>query len=378
MASVSFPRRAACVGRFFPLLALAFLGLLSLPATAGAQGNATQQTNNDIVRASSQSAASLVGGRIEFVNAPTSPPPAGGGQTPDSGIPVPGKDRASLPSPVGSVPGLAGQTMLALSALGAQTGLSAGDAATRNRCGVWGMTAVNWLGSDKGGASFDGNLVTAMAGFDYRIIDPLVAGVSVGYQGLGLDTHYNAGWLKSSGYTVMPYASYALTPNLVADASFGLTFNNYNSSRIDTGQNQEVTGHYNALRALGAANLTYSYLVGNWTLSAKAGTILANEHQYSYVETNSTRHAASDTFLGELIVGAKAGYRYKMFVPQIGVSYLYDYALTDGGPRDEVQGLVGLGLQATERLLFNVECNNSFFREHTRNTSLIGSLRFEF
>ncbi|WP_175577141.1 autotransporter outer membrane beta-barrel domain-containing protein [Desulfovibrio sp. DV] len=359
--------------------------VLVFPLAVAAQ-NATQQTTNDIVRSSTQSVASLISGRIEFVNAPMAPMPPGSGPAPgpgdgkprDGGIPVPGKDRAALSLPAGSAPGFAGNTMLAMAALGEQTGLSAGDEAARRRCGVWGMTAVNWIGSSQSGASFDGNLVTAMTGFDYRILDPLVAGVALGYQWVDLTTHYNQGFLKSGGLTVMPYLSYSLTPNLVADASFGLGFNNYNTARIDTAASQEVNGHYNSLRSLGSANLTYYHLTGNWTLSAKAGTILANEYQYYYVENNATRHAPMNTFLGELIIGGKAAYRYKMFVPQIGINYLYDYALAGGGDRDEVQGVLALGVQASDRLLINFECANSFFREYTRNTSLTGAIRFEF
>lgn len=374
MEQLSFVRTLSRLARRHTALCCIALALaLSFPLTATAQSNATQQTNNDIVRSSSQSMASLISGRVEFVNAPTRP-----AQGDDQCIPVPGKDRAALSAPAGAAPGWAGNTMLAMAALGEQTGLSAGDEAARRRSGVWGMTAVNWLGSSQSGARFDGNLVTAMAGYDYRIIDPLVAGVSLAYQWVDLSTHYNQGYLKSGGLTVMPYVSYAVTPNLVADAAFGLGFNNYNTSRVDVVAAREVDGHYNSLRTLGSANVTYYYLTGNWTLSGKVGTILANDHQYYYVENNSTRHYGADTFLGELIVGGKAAYRYKMLTPQLGINYIYDYALQGGGDRDEVQGVVGLGLQATERLLFNVECSNSFFREYTRNTSLTGTVRFEF
>ena len=364
--------------RRVPWYCLILVLAVSFPMAAAAQ-NATQQTTNDIVRTTSQSLTSLVCGRIEFVNAPTPQsqtlPGSQDGNSP--GIPVPGKDRAAL-SPA---PGWAGNTMLALAAAGEQTGLSAGDAYDRRRSGVWGMTGVNWLGSTQSGASFDGNLVTAMVGYDYRILDPLVAGLALGYQWVDLTTHYNQGFIKSGGLTVMPYLSYAITPNLVADASFGLGFNNYNTSRISCSpcsQAQEVSGHYNSLRTIGAANVTYYHLAGNWTLSGKVGTILANEYQYYYVENNSTRHYGTNTFLGELIVGGKASYRYKIFEPHLGINYLYDYALEGGGDRDEVQGVIGFGLRPTERLLFNVECSNSFFREYTRNTSLTGSLRFEF
>jgi len=372
---------------------------VAFPLVAAAQ-NVTKQTTSDIVRSSAQSLGSLISGRIEFVNVPTAPTsptsqtppgqndgqpgnnaptPSGRGEGPsrEGGIPVPGKDRAALSLPAGS-PGWAGNAMLALATLGEQTGLSAGDEASARRCGVWGMTGVNWLGSSLSGSNFDGNLVTAMAGFDYRIIDPLVAGLALGYQWVDLTTHYNSGFLKSGGLTVMPYVSYAITPNLVADASFGLGFNNYNKSSANANAVQEITGHYNTLRVLGSTNITYYHLVGNWTFSGRIGNILANEHQYYSVDNSGTRHYPTDTFLGELSVGGKAAYRYKLLTPHIGLNYVYDYVLQGGGDRDEVQGIVGVGLQATERLLLNVDCSNSFFREYTRNTSLTGTLRFEF
>ena len=355
------------------LCAVFVCGLCVVGVPAWAQ-NATQQTVSDVVRSSTQSIASILGSRVEFVNAPRPEQLPGEEKKRDDGIPVPGKDRASLTVPGG----WAGNTMLALAAIGKQTGLAAGDETGRKRCGVWAMSGVNWIGNTESGSSFDGNVYTVMTGLDYRVTGPFVAGLSLGYQWIDLNTHYNGGWFKNGGFTVLPYVSYALTPTLVADAAFGLSFNNSNMSRVNTATGASVDGHNNSLRSLGVANLTYYHLVGNWTLSLKAGTILANEHQYYYVENDSTRHYPKDTFLGELIVGGKAGYRYRMFLPQIGINYIYDYALEGGGDRDEVQGIAALGMQVTDSLLFNVECSNSFFRDNTRNTSLSGTLRFEF
>lgn len=367
--------------------------VLAAAGPARAQGNATQQTNTEIVRSTSQTTASIISTRLELVNAPTPGQSSGGGAQPGGGqgggqqeqspgIPTPSKDSAALsPSRLPTLDAPArgtGQSVLAaLGAIGSQTGLSAGDGV--KNCGVWAMVGVSWLADFQTSSKFNGNLATGMIGFDYRPIDPLVVGLAAGYENLYLNTTYNSGWIKSEGLTVMPYASYALTEKLVADAAFGLTSSYYHTARFSYSEGREVNGNYPSLRVLGTANLTYYQPVDNWLFSVKAGGILANEHRYYHVENNGQRNYASDTLLGQLLVGGKAGYRLGGFMPQIGLTYVYDYATeAPERDRDELQGSAGINWRATDAVMVNVEAVNSFFRDNTQTTNLVGTLRVEF
>lgn len=387
--------------------------------TSNGVGNGTQDTNNQNVQTtvatvSLQSATTatntIIGDRISFVTAPTGPTPTtsggtggvgggagssgglgggggtggtggtggGGGGSGDSGgqqnVPVPDKgQRISLLNPFNP-----GQKMMALQGFTRQTGLSAGDATQENRCGLWAMVSTNWLGNFKSSTSFDGNIYTGMVGFDFKPMPRAVIGLAGGYQTMSLNTSYNNGYMNNQGLMLMPYASYALTENLILDASFGMTFLNNQTSRTDLNKGLVVRGDYPSLRVLGTSNLTYYYLLDNWTFAVKGGVLLTNEHRRPYTEGDGSSHVAADTFLGEIIVGGKAGYRFGRFSVQAGANYLYDFDTAPNLDRDEVQATLGMNCQLTDALLFNLEVSNSFFRDYTRNTGLTGMVRYEF
>lgn len=360
-----------------------------------AQDNATRATNSDIVRTTSQSASNIIGGRISFLtgtsgsNGSGNPNSggttgggsqnggqgsSGGGQGPSGGgIPVPAKDVSALSSPFegGFVPQGSSKTLFATASDGKATGLSAGDPLEAARLALWTMGSVSWISNLKSGARFNGNIATMLGGVDYRFTPKLMAGVAAGYQGTDLTTSYNNGWNKNAGAVVMPYASYSILDNLVADAAFGLTPNRYETSSIPPSQGETRTG-YDALRVLQTTNLSY-YLSPkgtDWTFTFKAGNLLSNEHSYGI--------SASDTFLGELSVGAKAAYRWRSLTVSGGATYLYDYAAQGLNDRDEVQATLGMMLQMNDRLSLSLDGYNSFFRDNFRNSSLNATLRAEF
>ena len=284
--------------------------------------NQSNQTDTTIVRTVSQTTGSLISGRITFLTQPNNCPPP----SPQT-IPTPTKDNAAL--------GAGGNVMMA-------------------------------------------NATEGLPGQVQNVSKALVTGIAAGYQAMDLKTSYNNGWNKNYGLTAMPYASYSFTDTLVADAAFGLTWVNNSISRVATPANVDVRGDYPSLRSLGTANLTYYYQLDDWTFSAKGGLLLTNEHRYSYSESNGANHQAGDTFLGEIMFGGKASYRYKQVNFLAGLNYIYDFATELPNDRNEIQALVGVDCRLTDSLMFNVELNNAFLRQKSTNTGLVGTLRYEF
>jgi len=373
------------------ILAVLLLAHLARANPALAQ-NSTQNTNNQIVTVSSQSVANLITGRISFVTQPSGPSTGGGstgsstggsstggtsgaGGSGGTGIPLPGKDHSALTQPFGGdglLPGGA-KTMFAAASDGNLSGLSAGDAVEAARLGIWIMGSMSWISNSTTSAKYNGDIVTILGGVDYKFTPKFMAGLAVGYQGTNLNTSYNNGWNRNTGFVAMSYASYSFLDNLVADASLGLTPVHYEISSSSPLQGQTKNG-YDALRVLQATNLTY-YIIPNgtnWMFSVKAGNMLSNEHDYFA--------GSKDSFLGELNAGFKASYTWKWLTVSAGGTYMFDYATQSPNDRNEIQALVGVKFQPRDYLSVSVEGYNSFLRAGGKfhNTGLSATLRSEF
>ncbi len=343
-------------------------------AEAAAQQSANVQTATEVTRTAVQTTSSIISTRLEAISQPQLPTGAPGqGNEGAPGVPVPSKDNAALPDDSG--------TMLASAKSSAAAGMSAGqeENGKPGRLGLWGMGTVSWAGNNQSSTSFDGNIYTAMAGVDYRVLDVLTLGAAIGYEGTNIQTWYNEGKTTGDGFTVMPYASLALTPQFIADAAFGMTFSQYHSSWIDESTFLKRSRDYGAFRVMGAANLSYYIPVEAWLFKLTAGTILANENSSYLTGSSATSTSRQDNFFGELAAGGSVKYSFDKIAAKIGATYRYDYALKDADQdRDEVQGLAGIELTPREGVLLDVQATNSFFREHVNNTTLSATLRLEY
>jgi Autotransporter beta-domain len=169
---------------------------------------------------------------------------------------------------------------------------------------VWAAGAGLSVHDSQQGANYDGSISSGVGGFDYRWNGRVLAGLATGYEGVGLNTGFNTGNLKSNGYVLAPYMAYLFTPSWSVDAQLGHGWLNYNESHPG------VTGSFNANRWWGQVNLNDRQVYGNWHLGASLGYIYVSENQNAYSESNGNPVAGQTLFLGQIRLKGLAGYEF--------------------------------------------------------------------
>ncbi len=223
--------------------------------------------------------------------------------------------------------------------------------------------------------------------------------VSIGYESLDLNTGYNQGSIKDNGFTIAPYAGYALTDNLIFNFLLGYTYMENDVVRTQQSEpingsflNQGVTktfstslpeerinGSLDSNRLLFSANVNYAKLINNWSFSAFVGYMYVNEITDNYQEKggHDLNVSSQDIYLSETRIGGRASYLTNKFEPYVSVAYLYDNDWNyESSDRDELEGTVGLNWSPNDSWIVSLEPSNSFLRENTENTWLMFNLHF--
>ncbi len=250
---------------------------------------------------------------------------------------------------------------------------------SQQRFGVWAMQGTSLISNDQTSTKMWGNVITVMGGFDYKPVDPLLLGLGVGWEHVYVKTRFNDGWVQGDGLTLMPYASYAILPTTIVDSSFGLTFMDYDTRRYSALNNGDVDGDYNTTRTLWAVNINQYFLVERWSFLARISHLYANEYRPSYDDDANNSFESMNSYLGELQFAARATYSWDRFSPYLGAAYVVDYALRSPQDTDidEFQGSVGATARLFDTTYLTADVTNSFFRDHTYNTSFSFTLRYE-
>lgn len=260
----------------------------------------------------------------------------------------------------------------------AASGKSSGNGA--NGFGVWALGGAYYLDSSKSGAKYDGGLYSAMVGIDKEVGRALV-GVAFGYEGLDLDTNFNSGSLKYNGFTVMPYASYAITDDIIADLSLGATWLNYDikdTQNNEVGRAQRYSSSYDAMRYVVSGGVSKYFLIDKWTLSARLGGLYAHESQDSY-RVGFSDISKQNIEIGQVSLGGKAAYDMgNGFQPFFAATYRQDVAKS--GPNDDMAGGdfdLGFNWQATDQLKLGLTGTYGI-RENFSMVGGMANIRFEF
>jgi outer membrane autotransporter protein len=194
-----------------------------------------------------------------------------------------------------------GYTQLAVA--GAQLADNALAAADRP-FGLWVNGAASFLDSDEDGGEYSGDVLSLGGGGDYAINETLLVGLALGYERGDIDTTFNAGDLTSSGFTAAPYVGWQPIPELVLDASIGVTVLDYDISRAS----DTIEGEFGATRAFVGVNATGNYRFDAIRLSPLAGLLYFREKQDGYTDSAGTAVDGQTIDLGRLTGGAEAGY----------------------------------------------------------------------
>jgi len=263
-------------------------------------------------------------------------------------------------------------------------GLAAGDqdqALGVNGLGLWTSASLGWLSNTRPSTKYHGNLFTLMGGADYLVLDNrLLLGMGVGWEHLYLTTDFNDGYTYSNALSLLPYASFAITPTTFLDVSFGVSLPHYEIKSRDFVNNRDLYGDVDATRTFVSTNINQYIYLDSWVFNAKLGNIYSNEYQPGYTDSAGNRTPASNTYIGELQAGGQIAYSFGDFSPYVGATFLWDYALRNASEVDQTEmlGAVGINMQATESLLLTLDVTNSFFRDDTYSTTATMSLRYQF
>ncbi len=191
----------------------------------------------------------------------------------------------------------------ALAYAGAQ-GIPDAPAAANPRSPWSAWTDTTYTGFDRDGpAATDGHTSVVTGGLDYRFSSqPLIVGVMAGYENQKFDTTFNGGYLRGSGPSVGPYASWQLLPPVVLNVAVGRAFLDYSMSD-GTG-----VGNYNARRDYVSASLVGNWRDGPWRFTPRANIYYARENHDAYVNSAGAAVPGATVKLGRASVGPEIGY----------------------------------------------------------------------
>lgn len=284
------------------------------------------------------------------------------------------KNQQQITAEVAKTAATANVGMIAnrITAMTSGIGQSSGDGPMG--IGVWALGSGNYLDNTKSGAKYDGSLYTGMVGVDKQMGD-LLLGVAVGYEKLDLTTKYNSGNMEYDGWSVVPYLSYSITKDIVADASFSYTWLDYTMK--DTQAGVKYSDGMNANRMVTSAGLTTYYDWDKFLFSARLGTLYMNEHQGSYT-LNTTDYSKSGiyTWMGSL--GLRAQYDMGAFKPFVGATYMQDF-IKSGGDKDMWGTDFDLGFTYVPAAGWNVGVTGTYgVRDDLTKAGGMLNLRYDF
>jgi outer membrane autotransporter protein len=264
------------------------------------------------------------------------------------------------------------------------------SAGSSPRAGFWIQSGYTYVDNDENGGQFDGNIISVVAGFDYKpakFNNKLVVGIAAGYENLDIDTAFNNGTFEGDGFTITPYAGYSFNKHWSISALAGIGFIDYENSRNNGG----VNGDFEALRAFGSVNLTGNYRLKNkWRLTPSAGVMGLWEEQDSYNETGTSTAAVGKTsvHLVRINAGLEVGYQIKKSIePFVSARLQYDpdrnsaVTLTTGSTAsdDELGGVFGAGLNLSgKKVNGQIKYETQQFKNELQTHSVIGRVRFNF
>lgn len=222
-------------------------------------------------------------------------------------------------------------------AAAAKAGIALAERPLKTPIGVWIDGAWSRLQFDDGGASFDGEMWSGLAGIDYAFDDRLILGLAGGYESQNFDLTNLDGVVSGNGLKMAPYAVYRLDDNLSLDASGGYAWLSYADTHRDPLSGQGRAGTAEASRWYVASDLNAAYRLDSWRLESRFGALYADDGIDRLSDDGPSGGQAMA--VGDL----RLGYRFDWldgFEPY--VSALGNLAYDDGAD-DGADSLLGIG-----------------------------------
>lgn len=242
--------------------------------------------------------------------------------------------------------------------------------------GVWVDGNYTHIEDDEPGAEFDGPQVAVGAGVDYAFSDRLILGVNFNYDHSDIDNNFGGagfapGRLKSDAYGVGPYLGYAVTDNILFDASFVYSWGDNDISDVVS------TGSFDHEGWTATANLTgFMDLGNNLTFAPTAGIAYSYNRDDSYTDSANVFFATQRVYTGVLSFGGSLSYFHaiddvRSIEPSIGVEGAWEFDLFGRPPLDS--GMVASNVNDPS-LDFSITGGLDVTLSETISMSLTGSV----
>lgn len=170
--------------------------------------------------------------------------------------------------------------------------------------GLWFRGASTLVDHEKTAGAYSGSTLSLGGGADYRFGNKILAGLALTYEQGDIAATFNSVDLAGEGATVAPYIGWRPLPQLMLDASIGVSTLDYNAQRSDNG----VSAQFDALRVFGGLNGTGTFRFGPLRLSPTAGLQYLEERQDSHSDGGGVSISDQTVNVGRLRSGMEIGY----------------------------------------------------------------------
>lgn len=173
-----------------------------------------------------------------------------------------------------------------------------------------------------------------LGGADYRFIDNLIAGLSVGFSNTNADFNNRAGGLDTDNINVTAYGLYTPTEHIVLDGYFGYASLNYKSNRqVNFGNIKDAAkGTTSGDQYLAGLSASYSWQSAALTLSPQLKLDYNNTYIQGFTESGSQLNS---TYGNQTIkslrtsLGASSSYAlsvpWGVLLPQAHAFYIHEF-----------------------------------------------------
>ena len=230
-----------------------------------------------------------------------------------------------------------------------------------------------------------GDQKVVLGGIDYSFANNVTLGVALTDERLRATTSFNGGSINGSGNTVAPYLGWRINQNWAVDAT--LAWGTTNINQVDNSIAGGTTGANKDKRSLVSGGLAYNQSMGQWLLTGK-GTLMTAEDKFSSFTTSRNQFiSANSTRTTQARVLGQAMYNAGMFVPFVGVTYIYDlerpFQAAVGGQsaandRDGWQLRAGVNFRSSGALYGGVQVASEVGRSQVKNDQILFNVGMRF
>jgi outer membrane autotransporter protein len=261
-----------------------------------------------------------------------------------------------------------------------ELGLSAGDMSKTK--GFWANIASSDLEDSNTSTESDTDITTFITGFDQKLNEQILVGISLTYEDVAVKSYFNNGSLNSDGFTLAPYIAYSINDSLAVYAVLGYGLINYDQDK----NNGSASSDLDADRSFAEINLMAFQSFDRVIFNERIGYLYTHESQDSYTEYNlsgsSVKIGSNSITFSQLKVNLEISYAGDELEPYFDLGYYYDtdYEKVSGVKNDRNGGdyTLGLRLNLSEQLSGDISATQNFNRHKLNETSFSATLRYNF